>query len=95
MHWSIPGPAQNWVSVRDDWSDLEETLQDLTADPAKAKRIADSSVGTLAGPIPDAGGRGMLLVQADRRVCVGQSRAGFLRERIARRGEARRFPPWL
>ena len=41
------GPAQNWVSVRDDWSDLESTLQELLADPAKAKRIADNSVRTL------------------------------------------------
>lgn len=41
------GPAQNWVSVRDDWSNLEEALQDLIADPAKAKKIADNSVRTL------------------------------------------------
>ena len=41
------GPGQNWVSVRDDWSNLEETMQELIADPAKAKRIADNSVRTL------------------------------------------------
>lgn len=41
------GPAQNWVSVLDDWSNLEETLQDLIANPAKAKMIADNSVRTL------------------------------------------------
>ncbi|KAL9067675.1 MAG: hypothetical protein Q9161_006757 [Pseudevernia consocians] len=41
------GPAQNWVFVRDDWSNLEETLQGLLADPAKAKKIADNSVRTL------------------------------------------------
>ena len=41
------GPAQNWVSVRDDWSNLEETMQELIDDPAKAKRIADNSVRTL------------------------------------------------
>ena len=41
------GPGQNWVSVRDDWSNLEETLQDLIADPVKARMIADNSVRTL------------------------------------------------
>ena len=41
------GPGQNWVSVRDDWSNLDETLQDLIADPVKAKTIADNSVRTL------------------------------------------------
>ena len=41
------GPEQNWVSVLDDWSNLEETLQDLIADPAEAKMIADNSVRTL------------------------------------------------
>ena len=41
------GPAQNWVFVRDDWSNLEETLQGLLADSAKAKKIADNSVRTL------------------------------------------------
>lgn len=41
------GPEQNWVSVREDWSDVEEKLQDLIADPNEAKRIADNSVRTL------------------------------------------------
>ena len=41
------GPEQNWVSVLDDWSNLEETLEDLIANPAKAKMIADNSVRTL------------------------------------------------
>ena len=41
------GPEQNWVSVRDDWSNLEETLQNLIANPAQAKMIADNSVRTL------------------------------------------------
>ena len=41
------GPEQNWVSVPDDWSNLEEIMQDLITDPAKAKKIADNSVRTL------------------------------------------------
>lgn len=41
------GPDQNWVSVREDWSDVEEKLQDLIDNPAKAKQIADNSVRTL------------------------------------------------
>ena len=41
------GPEQNWVSIQDDWSNLEETMQDLIANPIKAKRIADNSVRIL------------------------------------------------
>lgn len=41
------GPEQNWVSVLEDWSNLEETMEDLIANPAKAKMIADNSVRTL------------------------------------------------
>ena len=41
------GPGQNWISVRDDWSDLEEKMRELIADPARAKRIADNSVRSL------------------------------------------------
>ena len=41
------GPEQNWVPVLEDWSNLEETLEDLIANPAKAKMIADNSVRTL------------------------------------------------
>ena len=41
------GPSQNWVSVADDWSNLAETVQDLIAHPAKAKKIADNGVRTL------------------------------------------------
>ena len=37
------GPAQNTVSVSEDWSDLEETIEYLLANPTKAKKIAQES----------------------------------------------------
>ena len=38
-----PGPEQNVVLVRDDWEDLESTIEELIADPKKAKRIASEA----------------------------------------------------
>ena len=39
-----PGPDQNYVEVRRDFSDLEATIAELERDGARAKRIADNSV---------------------------------------------------
>lgn len=33
---------QNTVVVKDDWSDIEATMEDLLANERKAKRIADN-----------------------------------------------------
>ncbi len=49
MHWQVhvshllksSGPDQNYVEVKDDFSNLDETMKELLADDAKAKRIAD------------------------------------------------------
>lgn len=40
------GPNQNIVYVKDDWSDLEETINHLLANPAEAERIANNTVDT-------------------------------------------------
>ena len=41
------GPNQNYVKVKDDWSDLESTVHYFLAHPRKAKKIAANSVKTL------------------------------------------------
>ena len=38
------GPDQNIVIVKDDWSDLEETIQKLRENPLEAERIANNTV---------------------------------------------------
>ncbi|EPS41153.1 hypothetical protein H072_4939 [Dactylellina haptotyla CBS 200.50] len=40
------GPNQNYVVCKRDFSDLEDVIKDLRANPKKAKRIADNSVKT-------------------------------------------------
>ncbi|KAI1611201.1 DUF821 domain protein [Exophiala viscosa] len=40
------GPNQNIVIVKDDWSDLAETIEYLEANPEHAERIANSTVRT-------------------------------------------------
>ncbi|KAK5746172.1 hypothetical protein LTR17_000906 [Elasticomyces elasticus] len=37
------GPEQNYVQVKNDWADLPGKMEELIADPAKAKRIADNA----------------------------------------------------
>ena len=88
------GPEQNWVSVLDDWSNLEETLQVLVANPAKAKMIADNSVITL---------RDRYLTPAAetcywRRLIQGYASVSFepdFFEVITQRGEELPSLPWL
>ena len=41
------GPEQNYVSVKDDWSDLESTVRDLLDNPQKGKAIAQQSASVL------------------------------------------------
>lgn len=38
------GPDQNIVTVKEDWSDLQETVEGLLADPERAERIANNTV---------------------------------------------------
>jgi len=40
------GSSQNFVEIRDDFSDLEDKIFDLITDQEKAKRIAKNSVET-------------------------------------------------
>ncbi|KAH8595077.1 glycosyl transferase family 90-domain-containing protein [Bisporella sp. PMI_857] len=43
---SSSGPSQNYVEIKDDFSDLESKVLELLADQEKAKRIAENSVRT-------------------------------------------------
>ena len=40
------GPEQNIVTVKEDWSDLQATIEGLLADPERAERIANNTVKT-------------------------------------------------
>lgn len=40
------GPEQNVVTVKEDWSDLQATIEGLMQDPERAERIANNTVNT-------------------------------------------------
>lgn len=55
LHWAeiyhsalvSSGPHQNYIEAKNDWSDLEDIVKDLLANPQKARWIADNSAETL------------------------------------------------